>query len=687
MDPVLAPLFQSVSILKGVGPKIAQLIEKIAGNRIIDLFFHLPNRVILRNLIDELNDGYSAQNIIIKVSVLKHIPPPRGRRNIPYRIKVEDESGNSLDLVFFKGAQKYIQNQLPEGARKIIAGQLDVFRGTYQITHPEHILEEGATLPVSESVYPVTAGLSAKTLTKTITGGLGLLPPLPEWLDENLLNKNGWTDWRTALITAHEKPGDKKALARLAYDEFLANQLTMALVRKHTRKQKGISMEGNKELRRMIMAALPFELTSAQKTSLAEIYEEMHEPNRMMRLLQGDVGSGKTVVALLAIAKAIEAGHQGVLMAPTEILARQHLESITEMVAGLGIHVICLTGRDKGPQRKQILHHIKEGHANIIIGTHALFQETVEFKNVGLVVIDEQHRFGVHQRLALSDKGLKPDVLVMTATPIPRTLLLTAYGDLDVSRLTDKPAGRKPIDTRLVTADRLDELTQSLKRPLQQGQKVYWVCPLVEESDKLDLADAENRHAYLKKMLGDKVGLIHGRMKGPDKDQIMEDFVKGVYDVLVATTVIEVGVNVPTATIMVIEHAERFGLSQLHQLRGRVGRGDKQSSCILLYKAPLGDVAKRRLQTMRDTEDGFVIAEQDFKLRGGGDILGTRQSGDAAFRLADLSIHGDLLQMARDDAALILNKDPTLTLSRGEALRHLLHLFERHQAVKYLSAG
>jgi ATP-dependent DNA helicase RecG len=407
----------------------------------------------------------------------------------------------------------------------------------------------------------------------------------------------------------------------------------------------------------------------------------------MLRLLQGDVGSGKTVVALLAMARAVEAGGQAALMAPTEILARQHLATVAPLAERAGLRTAILTGREKGRERSDTLAGLADGSIDIVIGTHALFQEAVTFQNLAFAVVDEQHRFGVHQRLAMTAKGDAPDMLVMTATPIPRTLVLTAFGDMDVSKLTEKPAGRQPVRTVTLPMERLSELVGRIRDAVTEGQKIYWICPLVEESEEAKLMSAQERYDALKPVFGDRLGLVHGRMKGADKDAAMRAFKEGETRVLVATTVIEVGVDVPDATIMVIEHAERFGLAQLHQLRGRVGRGSKPSSCVLLYKEPLSETATRRLSVMRETEDGFVIAEEDLKLRGEGELLGTRQSGTPGFQVARIEFHADLLEAARDEARLILSRDPDLQSERGEALRLLLYLFGRDEAVRLLRAG
>ncbi|MBB3065613.1 ATP-dependent DNA helicase RecG [Limibacillus halophilus] len=519
------------------------------------------------------------------------------------------------------------------------------------------------------------------------------VPVLPEWLDPVFVQKRNWPSWSDALLQAHNpanssdvEPGSC-ARQRLAYDELLANQLALLIVRKAARRTPGKSLKGDGSLRSSVKEALPFSLTRSQAEAVMEIEQDLAKPSRMLRLLQGDVGSGKTVVALLAMLIAVEAGQQAALMAPTEILARQHYETLRPLTAHLGIEVVLLTGKDKAKDRRQTLEAIASGRAAIAVGTHALFQDGVDFSKLAVAVIDEQHRFGVHQRLMLAGKGKDVDVLVMTATPIPRTLMLTAYGDMDTSRLLEKPAGRKPVDTRTLDIERLSEVVDGLRRAVESGAQAYWVCPLVEESETSDLAAVDQRYETLRKVFGDRVGLVHGRMKSAEKDSIMADFKAGSLAVLVATTVIEVGVDVPNATVMVIEHAERFGLSQLHQMRGRVGRGGDQSVCLLLYQKPLGETAHRRLEIMRETEDGFVISEEDLRLRGAGEVLGTRQSGMPSFRVADLTQHDDLLAIARSDAKLIVENDSWMDSKRGAALRTLLYLFERDAAVRYIRSG
>ena len=689
---ILFPIFAPVTSLKGVGPRIAKLIEGIAGPHVADLFWHLPSGLIDRRFAPRIADAPSGVIATITVDVLSHHPPPN--RRLPYKITCEDETGR-MSLVFFHARADYLNKILPEGETRVVSGKVERFNDEIQMAHPDHVgtPAERDKLQAVEPVYPLTQGLSLKVLSKAIGGALPLAPDLPEWLDPAFRKKHSWPAWREALETLHspetedDLSPETPARSRLAYDELLANQLALALVRAHMRRVRGRSTTGTGVLRNKVLAALPWRLTDSQSRALDEITADMASEARMHRLLQGDVGSGKTVVALLSMLAAVEDGGQAVILAPTEILARQHLATIQPLADAAGIRAEILTGREKGKNRDGILARLADGTASIAVGTHALIQTGVEFDKLSMAVIDEQHRFGVHQRLLLAEKGAAVDILVMTATPIPRTLMLTAYGDMEVSKLMEKPAGRRPIDTRTIPLSRLSEVTAAIRRALETDARIYWVCPLVEESEKIDLSAAEDRAEQLRRQFGDRVMLVHGRMKGAEKDKVMAAFAEGSARILVATTVIEVGVDVPEATIMVVEHAERFGLAQLHQLRGRIGRGDKPSTCLLLYGDGLTETARSRLKILRESEDGFRIAEEDLRLRGAGELLGTRQSGLPEFRIADLAVHGDLLAAARDDAQLILNRNPGLRDERGEALRTLLYLFERDAAVRFIRSG
>lgn len=696
---ILNPLFTAADTLSGIGPRIAKLLEKLSGNRLIDLIWHLPNGVIDRRFAPKVGDAPAGRICTLTVEVLAHSPPPNRASRLPYKVTCGDDTGR-ITLTFFHAKKDYLNQVLPVGETRVISGKIEVYDGQRQMAHPDHIVTESQKEAIQrvEPVYPLTAGLSPKTLVKAIAGALDKLPELPEWLDEAQIKRDSWPEWKDALLSAHHPDSlvdldlSSPIRQRLAYDELLSNQLALAMVRMKAKRLSGRSIMGTRELRSKVLAALPFDLTGAQNRTLGEIDQDLEDDTRMLRLLQGDVGSGKTVVALMTMLSAVETGGQAALMVPTELLAQQHLATLQPLCDAAGVSIAFLSGRIKGKARDVILEDVGNGKTSILVGTHALFQKDVAFHDLMVAVVDEQHRFGVHQRLELANKGRGVDMLVMTATPIPRTLTLTAYGDMDVSRLDEKPPGRKPIDTRLVNLERLVETISAVQRAIKSGAKVYWVCPLVEESETSDLAAAEDRHRHLSQIFGENVvTLVHGRMKGPEKDAAMAAFADKESangpKVLVATTVIEVGVDVPEATVMIVEHAERFGLAQLHQLRGRIGRGDKPSTCLLLYHAPLTETATARLNILRDTEDGFLIAEEDLKLRGGGEILGTRQSGLPEFRLADLSIHADLLIMARDDTKLILDRDPDLKSDRGEALRTLLYLFEQDAAIQTLRSG
>jgi ATP-dependent DNA helicase RecG len=697
---ILDPLFSPISGLPGVGPKIAELLVKLLGRetpedcRVIDLLFHAPFSLIDRRNQPGIARAPQGAIVTITARVDRHQVPPRGKSNVPYRVFLHDETGE-LTLVFFRGQAAWLEKQLPIDAEVTVSGKVDWFNGRASMVHPDDIVraDEAENLPLVEPIYPLTAGLSPKTLRKIIDAALPRFPELPEWIDLALTQKQGLPSIRDSFHMLHEPrdPADidpqAPARRRLAYDEFLAGQLSLSLVRQRLRKVAGQPVQATGAVSGKILKTLPFSPTSSQNEAIADILKDMAGTERMLRLLQGDVGSGKTLVALMSMAAVIESGGQAVLMAPTEILARQHHATISKFAASAGLGIEVLTGRTKGREREEILERIASGAAQIIIGTHALFQDTVSYAKLMLAVVDEQHRFGVHQRLRLTAKGISPHMLVMTATPIPRTLVLAAFGDMDVSKLTEKPAGRKPIQTITVPMERTGEIVGRLQSALAEGKKAYWICPLVEESEELDLMSAEERHATLVAALGPDIGLIHGRMSGPEKDAAMMAFKNGETRLLVATTVVEVGVDVPDATIMVIEHAERFGLAQLHQLRGRVGRGDEASTCILLYKGPLGETGHARLSIMRETEDGFRIAEEDLKLRGEGELLGTRQSGTPGFRIASLEAHADLLEIARKDAAYLIERDPELTSDRGQAIRTLLYLFRCDEAIRFLRAG
>ena len=694
---ILFALFKPIDHVSGVGPAVAAKLQKLGIDRAVDLLWHRPTQVIDRREQPPVALARIGSIATLRVRVTEHHPPASNRQ--PYRVYCADDSGE-IALIFFRARADYLQKLLPVGAERIISGKIDAFNDRLQMAHPDHVIDpaEIETLPLVEPVYPMTEGLSPKTLRKVIGGVVKDLPDLPEWLDPALQQQRKWPGWREAARTLHapQSPADLEPQAlhrqRLAYDELLASQLALMMVRARQRSAKGRPTVGDASLRAKAAAALPYVLTGAQSRSIDEVLKDMASPDQMLRLLQGDVGSGKTVVALMAMLAAVESGRQAALMAPTEILARQHHQVIAPLAVACGVDVALLTGRDKSKARQTTLERLADGRIGLAIGTHALFQEQVAFKDLALAIIDEQHRFGVHQRLLLAEKGHRVDTLVMTATPIPRTLTLAFYGDMDQSFLDEKPPGRAPVDTRTLSMDRLGDVVEGMKRAIADGAKVYWVCPLVEESDVSTLTAATDRRDSLQRSLPHRIGLVHGRMSGAEKDEAVRRFGlppgdADAFDILVATTVIEVGVDVPDATIMVIEHAERFGLAQLHQLRGRVGRGGKPGTCLLLYQGPLGEESRARLQIMRETDNGFRIAEEDLRLRGSGELLGVRQAGMPHMRIADLEVDADLLAVARDDAKLIMDRDASLGSERGQALRTLLYLFERDAAVPLLRSG
>ncbi|MCW3473860.1 ATP-dependent DNA helicase RecG [Limobrevibacterium gyesilva] len=678
-DP-LVPLFAPLTSLRGVGEAVAKLIARAAGGeRVIDLLFHLPESYIDRRERTTIRAALPGKLATLEVQVVRIEPPATARQ--PTKVSVTDGTGFA-DLVFF---QRFPAARLPVGAKVLISGKFDD-RG--QMVHPDHIAPAGqpAQFPAVEPVWPLTAGLFAWHLRRPVVDALSRLPALPEWHDAALLKRERWPGF-TAALRALQMPAEPPSPAlrkRLAYDELLAGQVALAVVRRRVRDRPGRALAGDDRLRRKALAAFGHKLTPTQRDVLAEIDADLAAPRRMLRLLQGDVGAGKTLVAILAMLRAVEAGAQAAIMAPTEILARQHLRTLERLSP---VPAALLTGSVTGKARARILEGLADGSLPIVVGTHALVQQGVAFKDLGLAVIDEQHRFGVDQRLLLGKKGLVTDVLVMTATPIPRTLLLTHWGEMQVSRLTGKPAGRTPVKTTLHSLATLPDVVDAIARKLDEGARVYWVCPMVSESEEIDLAAAEERFATLHARFGAAVGLAHGRQDSAVREAALADFAAGRTRILVATTVIEVGVDVPEASVMVVEHAERFGLAQLHQLRGRVGRGAAVSFCLLLHDDGLQETARRRLTLLRDTDDGFRIADEDFRLRGGGDLLGTRQSGLPGWRIADPIEHEGLLRMAGRDAELLLQKDPRLTGERGRAVRLLLRLFDRTVAFRTLHSG
>ncbi|MDX8348680.1 ATP-dependent DNA helicase RecG [Cognatiyoonia sp. IB215446] len=690
---VLFPLFGTLTALDGVGPKTAQTLANIGVEKPRDMLMTLPQSGVDRARRASVREVNAPAVVTVAVTIGAHYPPKtRGR---PYRVHVTDAE-TTFQLVFFHARGDYLQKLLPTGQERLVSGKVEIFDGIAQIVHPDHVvpLDASDDIPAFEPVYPLTAGVTQKLMWRASRSALAMMPELAEWIDAPLMAREGWPDWDDALEQAHnpkkmqDLSSDHPARRRLAYDELLAHQITLALARAASRRAKGRVSEATGVLQDKVLQSLPYRPTAAQTRAVAEIAADLAAPHRMNRLLQGDVGSGKTLVALMALLCAVEAGGQGVMMAPTEILARQHLEGLRPLAESAGVVLEILTGRDKGNERAAKLAALAAGEIQILVGTHAVFQKDVVFHDLRLAVIDEQHRFGVAQRMELGAKGAATDVLVMTATPIPRSLALAQYGDMDVSVLDEKPPGRTPVQTALISTARMDDIVERLRKAVVEGRQAYWVCPLVEESEVVDMTAAEERFKRLRAALGEGVvGLVHGQMPPAEKDAAMARFVAGETKVLVATTVIEVGVNVPNASIMMIERAESFGLAQLHQLRGRVGRGAAASTCLLIYQPPLSESGKRRLEILRETEDGFRISEEDLAMRGAGDVIGTAQSGIPRFRIADLERQAGLMALAQTDARKLLQDDPQLDSPRGQAARKLLWLMEQDKAIRLISVG
>ncbi len=698
--PALDPLFRSLRSIKGVGPQLGALLNRFFGGEgqdavALDLLMHMPTGIVDRRRMEGVAHTYVGHTATLRLHIDRHVaPPPRGKAVKRHIVFAHDETGE-IQLVYFGAQGNWVEKLLPVGEERFVSGTIGFFNGAKQMAHPDYVVDvaDFETMPLVEPVYPLTNGLTTKALTKLVRATLETLPELPEWIVADRMAQFRWPTFHDAMTSVHapKEPSDSElwgpARMRLAYDEYLAGQLALLIVRSTLVAAKGVSRSFTGEITDRVKAALPFDLTPGQQFAVDVIRDDLAKPTRMSRLLQGDVGAGKTVVALMAMAAVAEGGAQSALMAPTELLAAQHFRTLQPLAEKAGLSIALLTGKQPAGERRAILEGVASGAVNIVAGTHALFQGAVEFANLGLVVVDEQHRFGVSQRLALTDKGRHADLLVMTATPIPRTLVLTHFGDMEVSTLREKPRGRQPIDTAVLSISEYDRVIGRLKARIEQGAQAFWVTPLVEESEVLDVVSAEDRYAALRQVFGEQVALVHGRMSAIAKQEVMERFKANEVKILVATTVIEVGVDVPNATIMIIEHAERFGLAQLHQIRGRVGRGSQRSACLLLYKEPLSETAKARLETIRDTEDGFVIAERDLDLRGQGDLLGTRQSGMPGYHLAVPDVHRHLLEYAHDDARAILKDNPGLTGPHGEAVRTLLYLFRKDLALPLIRAG
>ncbi|MEO0343476.1 MAG: ATP-dependent DNA helicase RecG [Pseudomonadota bacterium] len=692
-DPRLFPLFASVETLPKIGKKTAEALRPRGIGRVIDLLSVLPRDGVDRRRSETVLGQNFPTIATVRVRVVSH--HPGWRRDAPYKVLVDDTK-TRFQLVFFRANVDWLQQQLPVGSERIISGRAELYDNQVQFTHPDYIfpVEQADSLPDFEPIYPTIAGVMPRNLRIAILAGVALIPELEEWIPASVTRDYTWPRWHEAIQSVHAPTGtselaiNSEARDRLAFDEFLAHQLSLKMVRADRKRTAGMAHYVDPKAVKVAIEHLPFDLTNGQAEAVRDILADLCSNTKMNRLLQGDVGAGKTAVAFLAMSAMANAGRQSVLMAPTEILARQHTVELSRWAEKTGLRVACLTSGISKGSRNQILDDLEHGKIDFLIGTHSVFEAAVTFKDLGLAVIDEQHRFGVGQRKRLGEKGSDVDVLIMTATPIPRTLALTHFGDMDVSLLTEKPAGRKPIDTIILSKDRIENVVDRLRAALKQGRQAYWVCPLVSESAAIEKTAAEARFALLKSALGaEEVGLVHGQMHNDQKDKAILHFAEGDTKVLVATTVIEVGVNVPNATIMVIEGAEGFGLSQLHQLRGRVGRSDAPSTCVLIYDPPLNQTAERRLRALRETNDGFKLAELDLELRGAGDVLGVAQSGLPHFKLAHPEAHGHLLRLANDAARLILHENPDLLGSQGKAVRNLLHLMDRDSAEGFLKIG
>ena len=689
---IINPLFASITSLAGVGPKLEKSFNRLVGNKLLHLLWHIPYNIIKRQKYENIYDAKINTVITFKVKVLKHLPSRFKKQ--PYKVNCISND-IPIDIVFFNARHPIIKSTLPTGKEKFISGKLEYFRNNFQVTHPTHIIDIDKINEIKEiePIYGLTFGLSQKIYLKNIQKVISIIPDLGEWIDEKIIKKNSFHGWKKSLISIHN-PTKLEDIEisniyrkRLAFDELLSHQLAISIIRNSNKKEKGLKFSEKRLVIENFINTLPYKLTNSQSKVWDEIYHDLISSNRMIRLLQGDVGSGKTIIALLSILQSIQSGYQSALMVPTGILAQQHFTNIKNLFKELKIDVTILTSKDKGKERIEKLNKIKNGDTKLVIGTHSLIQDDVKFKSIGLVVIDEQHRFGVFQRMAFTNKGKKPSILVMSATPIPRTLSLAAYGDMDESKITEKPIGRLPIKTTSLSISKERQLIERLKLKLKSNEKAYWVCPLIQESEELDLKAAEERYKILYDIFDKKVLLIHSQFNEKEKEEIMNKFQNEDYKILVSTTVIEVGIDIKDATTIIIEHAERFGLAQLHQLRGRVGRNTVQSSCILLHKDSITDNAKKRIRKMKETNDGFEIAKKDLEIRGPGEILGTKQSGLPSFKIADLSFDSELLEETRKYVYFIEKNDPKLESTIGKNLQNLLYLFERDIAIKTLLAG
>ena len=682
--------FDSIENIKGIGPKTSKLFEKLCGDRVIDLLLTIPRIYKKRKYIQNISDEYFKQEIALIVNVVKHLP--QFNPKMPYKILCENNN-NEIEIIFFRGYIKYLKKILPRGEKKIICGKLGKLGNKYQIIHPESIspIEELPFLHGSLSVYSLTKGLTMSVYRKSVRKALEKLIEISEWINKDILKKNNWRSWKQTVELVH-KPKElnnkkiKKLRERLAFDEALSHYIKLLVTKEKIKKNICHEIEVDKEIKNKIISKIPFKLTESQLKVIKEIENDIKKKNPMLRLLQGDVGSGKTIVALITLANVLKKNIQAAIMVPTEILAIQHYNYFSDLFKDTKVKIVLLTSKINSKEKESVKKEIEDGEAKIIIGTHAIFQKSINFKKLGYIIIDEQHRFGVHQKFQLSAKGCNPHILVMTATPIPRTLALTMYGNMSISKITEMPANRKKIETITMPSGKISKIIKSLKDIVNKNLNAFWICPLIDESEKLDLTAATKRFEKLKKYFGNYVGIIHGKMSIEEKKETINKFKSKEILVLVSTTIIEVGIDVPDATFMIIEESNRFGLSQLHQLRGRIGRSDKKSTCVLVYKEKnLNEYSKKRLNTIKNNNDGFKIAEEDLKLRGFGEILGIRQSGYQLFKILDPLTDIKIMEDALDEAKKTFEKRNSIKKSDKETINLFLKIYNQSSSLKYIS--
>ena len=683
-------LFDPIKSLKGIGPKTLQLFEKLCGTKIIDLLLTIPRGLKKREYIKEITDKYLKKEIAIEIIIEKHLP--QFNPKMPYKILCKNNN-NEIEIIFFRGYVKYLKKILPVGEKRIVCGKLGKIENKYQIIHPENIspIEELSYLHGSLSLYSLTKGLTMSFYRKSINQALGKIIDIPEWIKEDILKRNNWLSWRKTIELLHKPKNldDKKILElreRLAFDEALSHYIKLLITKEKLKKNICHKIEVDKEIKKKILSKIFFSLTNSQLKVIKEIEDDLNKENPMLRLLQGDVGSGKTIVALLTLANVLKKNIQAALMVPTEILAIQHYNYFSDLFKDTKVNIVLLTSKINSKEKESVQKKIENGKAQIIIGTHAIFQKNINFKDLGYVIIDEQQRFGVHQKFQLSAKGCNPHILVMTATPIPRTLALTMYGNMNISKITEMPSNRKKIETIATSSNKVSKIIKGLDNIIDKKLNAFWVCPLIDESEKLDLTAATNRFEKLKKIFGNNVGIIHGKMDIEEKKEIIDKFKSKEILILVSTTIIEVGIDVPDATVMIIEEANRFGLSQLHQLRGRIGRSDRKSTCILIYKEKnLNEYSKKRINTIKNTNDGFKIAEEDLKLRGFGEILGTRQSGYQLFKILDPLTDIRIMEDALNEAKSIFENRNSIKKTDKEIINLFLKIYNQSSSLKYIS--